>query len=156
GLFDGHTRSPKFEWGQPVSNHPGWKWQAGVGMALAALVFIAALAAGRLQPQPLKSWLPVALSAAVSRTMIRWGLVNIPIGRLPGGDWLRSLSWGVIALAAPVLAAAAIVTGTAAPGFARVIGRRTDRVESSLAIALGLTLIILTLLAVQAALGLAF
>src|SRR5215468_8897465 len=156
GLFDGHARSPKFSWGQPVSNHPGWKWQAGAGVALAALVFIAALAAGRLQPQPLKSWLRVALSAAVSGTMIGWVLVNIPIESLTVGDWLRSLSWGVVALAAPVLAAAAIVTGTAAPGFARVIGRRTERVESSLALALGLTLIILTLLAVQAALGLVF
>jgi glucan 1,3-beta-glucosidase len=156
GLFDGHTRSPKFSWGHPVSNNPGWKWQAGVGVALAALVFIAALAAGRLQPQPLKSWLRVALSAAVSGTMVGWVLVNIPIESLTVGDWLRSLSWGVVALAAPVLAAAAIVTGTAAPGFARVIGRRTERVESSLALALGLTLIILTLLAVQAALGLVF
>src|SRR5262249_23918430 len=74
GLFDGYQRSPKLEWGLPVSDNPGWKWQAGIGVALAALVFGAALAAGRppqsLQPQLLQIWLRVALSAAVPGTMI--------------------------------------------------------------------------------------
>src|SRR5262249_7551217 len=46
--------------------------------------------------------------------------------------------------------------GIAVPRFARVVGRRTDRVEGWLAILLGLVLVALTLLAVQAALGLVF
>jgi glucan 1,3-beta-glucosidase len=57
---------------------------------------------------------------------------------------------------APVLAAAALVSGTPAPSFARVIGRRSERVKGRLAVALGLVLIAITLLAVQAALGLVF
>jgi hypothetical protein len=76
--------------------------------------------------------------------MIGWVLVNIPLESLTVGDWLRSLSWGMVALAAPILVAAAIVSGTAAPSIARVIGRRAEHVESFLALALGLTLIILT------------
>jgi exo-beta-1,3-glucanase (GH17 family) len=156
GLFDGYQRSPKLDWGQPVTNHPHWRWHAGVGVALAALAFGAALAAGRLRPQPLEAWLRVALSAAVSGTMIGWALANIPIESLTVGDWLRSLSWGAVALAAPILAAAAIVSRISAPSFARVIGRRTERVEGRLAVALGLVLVAITLLAVQAALGLVF
>jgi exo-beta-1,3-glucanase (GH17 family) len=156
GLFDGTQRSPKLDWGQPVSDYPHWKWQAGAGVALAALVFGAALAGSRLRPPPLEAWLRVALSAAVSGTMIGWALANIPLESLTVGDWLRSLSWGAVALAAPILAAAAIVSGTPAPSFARVIGRRTERVDGGLAVALGLVLITVTLLAVQAALGLVF
>src|SRR5499426_3639968 len=156
GLFDGYQRSSKFGWGLPVSNHPHWKWQAGVGVALAVLVFGTALMAGQRRPQPLQAWLRVALSAAVSGTMTGWARVNIPSESLTLGDWLRSLSWGAVALTAPVLAAAAIVSGTPAPSFARVIGRRTERVEGRLAVGLGLVLIVTTLLAVQAALGLVF
>jgi len=156
GLFDGTRRTPKLAWGQPVSDHPHWKWQAGAGVTLAVLIFGAALMAGQRRPQPLQAWLRVALSAAVSGTMIGWALVNIPIESLTPGDWLRSLSWGAVALAAPVLAAAAVVSDTPAPSFARIIGRRTERVEGRLAIGLGLVLIVTTLLAVQAALGLVF
>ena len=36
--------APKFVWGEPVSNHPHWPWQAAGGVVLAALVFAAALA----------------------------------------------------------------------------------------------------------------
>ena len=43
GLFDDATRRQKFAWGQPVSNHPHWPWQAAGGVALAALVFAAAI-----------------------------------------------------------------------------------------------------------------
>jgi glucan 1,3-beta-glucosidase len=161
GLFDGTQRSLKLEWGQPVSDHPGWKWQAGAGVVVAMLVFGAALMAEQLrsqplQTQPLQIWVRVALSAAVSGTMIGWALANIPLESLTVGDWLRSLSWGAVALAAPILAAAAVVSGTPAPSFARVIGRRTERVKGRLAVGLGLVLIAITLLAVQAALGLVF
>jgi exo-beta-1,3-glucanase (GH17 family) len=161
GLFDGTQRSLKLEWGQPASDHPGWKWQAGAGVVLAMFVFGAALLAEQLrsqplQTQPLQIWVRVALNAAVSGTMIGWALANIPLESLTVGDWLRSLSWGAVALAAPILAAAAVVSGTPAPSFARVIGRRTERVKGRLAVGLGLVLIAITLLAVQAALGLVF
>src|ERR1043166_5414417 len=34
GLLDGTNRTPKFAWGVPLSNHPAWPWQAGVGFLL--------------------------------------------------------------------------------------------------------------------------
>src|SRR5258708_21202634 len=37
GLIDADTREPKFAWGQPVSDHPHWAWEAGGGAALAFL-----------------------------------------------------------------------------------------------------------------------
>ena len=47
GLFDDVTRKQKFVWGAPVSNHPNWPWQAAGGIALAVLVFAAAVHARR-------------------------------------------------------------------------------------------------------------
>ena len=42
GLFSSGTREPKFAWGQPVSDHPGWAWQLAFGVAMAGAVFAAA------------------------------------------------------------------------------------------------------------------
>jgi hypothetical protein len=104
----------------------------------------------------MQTWLAIALSAAASGTMIGWAIASIPLESLTVGDWMRSLAWGVVAIAAPVLCAMAVTAGVEVPSFARVLGRRTDRVEGLLAILLGLVLVALTLLAVQAALGLVF
>ena len=41
GLFDAEQREAKFAWGQPVSSHPFWVWQAGLGVLLASLTFLA-------------------------------------------------------------------------------------------------------------------
>jgi glucan 1,3-beta-glucosidase len=161
GLFDGSRRALKFEWGVAVSNHPAWRWQAAGGVALAALVFAAGLVGGARRPPALRTlamqtWLTIALSAAVSGTMIGWTIASIPLESLTVGDWMRSLAWGAVAIAAPVLCAMTVAAGVEVPSFARVLGRRADRVAGWLAISLGLVLVALTLLAVQAALGLVF
>ena len=36
GLLDDATRAPKFAWGEAVSNHPLWRWQAAGGIFFAA------------------------------------------------------------------------------------------------------------------------
>jgi exo-beta-1,3-glucanase (GH17 family) len=159
GLFDGSRRTLKFEWGVAVSNHPSWRWQAAGGVTLAALVFAAALvggAGGARRPLALPAWLGIAASAAVSGIMIGWAIASIPLESLTLGDWMRSLAWVAVAIAAPVLCAMAVAAGVEVPSFARVLGRRADRAEGWLAISLGLVLVALTLLAVQAALGLVF
>ena len=61
-----------------------------------------------------------------------------------------------MAVLAPIVGAVAATSDTAVPSFARVIGRRGDRVQDRLALALGVLLVALTLLAVEAALGLVF
>ena len=166
GLFDGSRRALKFEWGVAVSNHPAWRWQAVGGVALAALVFVAGLVGGvrrqpalrtlAMQAPAMQTWLAIGLSAAVSGTMIGWTIASIPLESLTVGDWMRSLAWGAVAIAAPVLCAMTVAAGVEVPSFARVLGRRADRVAGWLAISLGLVLVALTLLAVQAALGLVF
>jgi exo-beta-1,3-glucanase (GH17 family) len=44
GLLTSGGREPKFAWGEPVSDHPLWRWQMAAGMALAAAAFAGALA----------------------------------------------------------------------------------------------------------------
>ncbi len=157
GLYDAYQRKPKFTWGAPVSNHPQWRWQAAAGVGLAVLMFGAALAACWLHPPPpARVWLGIAASAAVSGTAIGWTIEKIPIESLTAGDWVRSLGWGAVTLLAPVAGAVAAASEAGIPSFSRVIGRRADRVKEPLTLALGVLLIALTLLAVEAALGLVF
>ena len=47
GLIGDGTRQFKFAWGEAVSNHPLWLWQAAGGIAFAFVVFGAAIAAAR-------------------------------------------------------------------------------------------------------------
>jgi exo-beta-1,3-glucanase (GH17 family) len=157
GLYDAYQRKAKFEWGASVSNHPNWRWQAAGGIAFVALVFGAAVVASWRRPPPsTQAWLAVAVTAAVSGTLIGWTIRNVPIESLSIIDWIRSLSWAMVAFAAPIVGAIAIVTGVKVPDFARVIGRRAAVPADPVALALGGLLIVLVVLAVQAALGLVF
>jgi glucan 1,3-beta-glucosidase len=158
GLYDAYDRQAKFSWGMAVSNHPGWRAQAGGGVALAAAIFAAALAARRrasVPPAP-GQWLGVAAMAFISGTLIGWTVENIGIESLGSGDWLRSLAWGLVALVAPVACAAAAASGMSVPSFAAMLGRSAGRPRSPLALVLGALLIVLAVLAMQAALGLDF
>jgi exo-beta-1,3-glucanase (GH17 family) len=158
GLYDAYDRQAKFHWGAAVSNHPYWRWQAGCGMALAAAVFAAAVAARRRTEVPVASaqWLAVAAMAFVSGALIGWTVENIPIESLSGGAWVRSLAWAAVALVAPVAGAAAVTSGMTMPSFASMLGRKAQRPRQPLALLLGALLIALAVLAMQAALGLDF
>src|SRR5262245_6618979 len=157
GLYDAYERKAKFVWGAPVSNHPNWGWQAAGGIAFAALVFAAAIAASRLQP-PLstRSWLLVGAIALVSGILIGWTIRNVAIESLSAIDWIRSLLWATVAFAGPVVGAAALATGVNVPSLASMFGRRAGVPANATAFALGGLLVILVVLAVQAALGLVF
>jgi glucan 1,3-beta-glucosidase len=157
GLFGAYDRAAKFSWGAAVSNHPAWRWQAAGGVALAAAVFVVALAASRRSAAPLTAggWLAVALIAFVCGTLAGWTLENVPRESLTYGDWLRSLAWAAVAVLAPVVGAAAVATATSTPPFAAVLGRRTPK-PAPLGRWLAMLQIALAVLAVQAALGLDF
>jgi len=101
-------------------------------------------------------WLGVAASAIASGTMIGWVIETIPVESLTVGDWMRSLAWGAVALIAPVVGAAAAVAPARVPSFTRILAHRGERTVGPLALTLGVLLIVLTLLALQAALGLVF
>jgi glucan 1,3-beta-glucosidase len=158
GLFDAYQRQPKFGWGGLVSNHPHWRWQAAGGVGLAAVVFATALGVRRRTALAAGSgwWSRIAAMAIVSGFLIGWTLANVPVESLTIGDWLRSLAWAGAALASPVIGAAALASGTSAPTFAQILGRAAQRPRNPVALALGVLLIALAILAVQAALGLVF
>jgi glucan 1,3-beta-glucosidase len=159
GLLDADRRMPKFAWGEPVSSHPHWRLQAAAGVALAALVFGAAFAARRTSPADsvsLPMWLGVAAMAVAAGILIGWAIENVPLESLTVGDWLRSLTMLVLAIAAPLTGAAALVRVDVVPSLARVLGGADRRRTGALALILGWALAILCVVAVQVALGLVF
>ncbi len=160
GLITDPPRTDKFAWGQPVSDHPHWRWQAAGGVAFAGLVFGAALwgrrrRAGTPEPSGV-AWAAITVVAAVSGVLLGWTFESMPLESLGYGGWLRSLAFAAVAAAAPLAGAAALASAVAAPGFAGVIGPVGARTRDPLERTLGWLAIALAVLATQAALGLAF
>jgi hypothetical protein len=140
-----------------VSNFPHWRWHAAGGVGFAALVFGTALAASRRRPTPaLNIWLGVAGNAVVSGLLAGWTLQTIPVESLTTGDWIRSLGWATVALGAPVAGAAAAASGVNVPRLRDLLGRRSALPRDPLVLVLGLLLVVLVVLALQAAFGLVF
>jgi exo-beta-1,3-glucanase (GH17 family) len=159
GMIDDPTRTYKFTWGQPVSNHPHWPWQAAGGIALAALVFYAGLRARREKPQSENAqrfWYALSATALFAGALIGWTIENALVESLGIGGWLRSLALLTLAIAAPVVVATALGMNRASPCFARVLAAAGDRTQSPHALVLGLVLIAVCVFAVQTALGLVF
>lgn len=158
GLFDAYTREPKFAWGQPVSDHPLWRWQALLGIGFAALVFGAALLAERKAKTTAtrSQWGGVCLCAIAGGSMIGLAAERMPIESLGLGGWMRSVAFFVVAVAAPLLTSVALIRETAAPSFSAVLARKDARLRDPFLLALGITLIATTVLVIQTALGLVF
>jgi hypothetical protein len=156
GLFDDATRQQKFFWDRPVSNHPSWRWHAATGLALAALVFTAAIGMRRNKQPQVATWIAIALVAAVAGVLIGWTTENVPVESLGFGGWLRSLAFAILAIAAPVAGAAALARGESVPAFADLIGPKHPRIRDPFARMLGVLLLVLVVLALQSALALAF
>lgn len=145
GLFSA-SRKVKFAWGQPVSNHPYWRWQAVLGVLLAAAVLA-------LAPQCLVPAGVVALAGgALAGEAVEAALVE---GLGPGG-WLRSITQAAVAIASPLAVAAALGRGSSLPTLAQIIGPPRSRTSDRTVRLLGLVLIATCVLAVEVALGLAF
>jgi exo-beta-1,3-glucanase (GH17 family) len=160
GLLTSGGREPKFAWGQPVSNHPLWVWQAAAGMALAAIVFAAAFAPWRENrpekelPTPLLAALTIdALAAGIAAP---WAVANATTESLGAGGWVRGVAFIAVSLGAPVAVAMTLSRAVAVPPFARILGRAAQRPDNGLALAAGAILVAVTVLALQTALGLVF
>ena len=160
GLLDDARRSFKFTWGEPVSNHPHWRLQATGGVALAALVFLTGMLARRRAVKPLEhdrhADFLLAGNALIAGLLTGWAIENMVVESLGFGGWLRSLALIAVVLAVPIVTAAALASNVAIPSFDRVLASTEDRIREPLALALGIALIALCVLAVQTALGLAF
>ena len=155
GLLDDASRSPKFDFGRPVSNHPVWLWQALAGIVFAALIFgMASFAGGPLREGWL--WAGVSANALAGGVLIGWAVENVPLESLGVGQWLRSLALVVIAAASPMTATAALARGTPIPRLSRVLGPADARKTDVVGLIVGVVLIAAVVLAIQIALGLVF
>jgi len=160
GLFDADYRVAKFAWGRPVTNHPHWLVQAMAGMEFAAAIFLVAGFAGRAKPldgtsKPAR-WFAIAVLALPAGMLIGLAAEDAAIQSFGFGDWVRSFAMLAIAIAAPIGGAAALVRRIPVPAFACVLARGHRPPAGRLAYGLGLLLVVLTVVALQVALGLVF
>jgi glucan 1,3-beta-glucosidase len=130
----------------------------GAGMALSALVFLAGFMAQRRRPwKPgLAAWVAVGTSATVGGMLLGVAVDKMLYESYGSGGWLQ---WGALLLAgvlAPILSAQALVLGQGLPTFLDLLGPRDGKVRSKLAIGLGLTLAVTTVIAAETALGFVF
>ncbi len=155
GLLDAGDRQVKFHWGQAVSNHPFWIWQAIGGVALVFLTFVVAQASASRRLLS-KDWLAIAAIALAPGLFAGWAVANVPLESLGLGGWTRSLALAAVALAAPILAAVAVARDISIPAFAQVLAQSSERLRDLPALALGAVMIAVGLLATERALILTF
>jgi glucan 1,3-beta-glucosidase len=156
GLLDGASREPKFAWGEAVSNHPHWRWQAAGGVAFALLIFAAAVAAARRHKHAPAVWFAVTANAVAGGITIGWAVENVGLESLGLGMWIRSLALVAVAFASPILASVAIVAGAPLPELSSVLSLESARKNDRITVALGLVVAATLILALQIALGLVF
>ena len=157
GLIDADGSTIKFTWGAPVSNHPRWVLQAVAGIVFAAAIFAIA-AAFRLSEAParrLDPWIGVAAIALAGGTLIGWTVENVLIESLGVAGWTMSLTMAALAVLSPLAGAAALISGISPPSFAALLGGAPPP-DTRLAHWLGVLALVLCVVAVAIALGLAF
>jgi len=155
GIIDRATGQPKFSFGGDVPDHPHWLMQAIAGIALETLIFAAAWIAGRGKSAPRWLWPRIAALGFLPAVLFGWTIETVPVDSFGLGGWLRLLSLAAVAAAAPIACAAGCAAGRKQPSFAALLSRTTE-VRDGLNTALGASLIALTLLSVETALGLVF
>ncbi len=155
GILERATGAPKFSFAGTVSDHPHWLAQALAGVLLTILTFGGALVAGRGEGISAYLWSRIAAMAFLPAVLFGWTLETVPVESFSLGSWLRSLAFVATAGAAPIVCAAACASVRPPPTFSALFagaGGRRDLLQW----ALGGTLVALVLLAIEAALGLAF
>jgi exo-beta-1,3-glucanase (GH17 family) len=156
GIFDRATGGPKFNFvGSAVSDHRDWPIQALAGIALAALMFGCAFMAAGKQSKPWLLWGKIAVLAFLPGVLFGWTIEQIPVESFSPGGWLRSLAFAAVAAAVPIGCATACAGGRKLPSLSSLLAGGRDRGDT-LSIALGVAMMALILLAVEAALGLVF
>lgn len=107
GLLDGETREPKFAWGQPVSNFPGWPVNIAVGLVAVGLSFVmgwrGAQAAGEAAVLTTRDWIAVSVMAFVSAATLGQAIHNVGLESVGPGGWARNGGFLVVAIACGLL-----------------------------------------------------
>ena len=158
GLIDANRRKLKYPAGEPISNFPLWKIQAGAGMGLCVLIFAVAMLSLRRRPWTprLISWIAVAVSATSAGILLGIAADKLCYESYGFGNSLR---WGLllaVGVISPLLCANALMSGRALPTFIELIGPRPGRTSSVLTVMLGITLLVTTLIGAETALGFVF
>jgi exo-beta-1,3-glucanase (GH17 family) len=124
GLLDAHAREPKFHFGEPISNYPHWRLQAGLGIGAALIVFVSAWLGGpRTSQRDWKTDLAITLTALVTGLLFGLAVENLAIDSEQLGDRIKAISMVGLAFAVPAAAAFAVARGTELPGFAVALNR---------------------------------
>jgi exo-beta-1,3-glucanase (GH17 family) len=155
GIVERATGAPKFSFSGTVSDHPHWPAQALAGVLLVMLTFGGALIAGRGTAISAYLWARIAALAFLPAVLFGWTLETVPVESFSLGSSLRSLAFAATAGAAPIVCAAACACVRPLPTFSALFagtGGRRDLLQW----VLGGALVALMLLAIEAALGLAF
>ena len=156
GIFDRATGAPKFSFsGEAVSDHPHWPLQALAGIALAVAAFAAAFAAGRGKPMAPAFWWRIAALVFLPAVLFGWAVAEVGPESFSPGGWLRSLALAAVAAASPIVCATACAVRRPLPPLAALFGRPNAN-RDALFWTLGLTFLLLLVLAVQTGLGLVF
>lgn len=157
GLFDDQERQPKFQFGEPVSNHPQWRLEAGLGIVVAGFVFIAGwLGARSSKEEGEQGSLAVTLIALASGLVAGWAAVNLPMESPEDGDRLRALGIFILAILVPAVAAFSVARGEALNCLAVALNPKLARRRQWPEIALAILLALTVTAAMHVALGLVF
>jgi glucan 1,3-beta-glucosidase len=158
GLLDAQARALKYPPGIPVSNYPQWKWLMAAGMGLCVLVFLTAMLTLRRRPwtpRPI-AWVAVALSATTAGILLGIAIDKLLYEGFGFGGWLRWSALLAAGVAAPLLAAHALMSGRSLPTFLELLGPRPMRTTSVSAVLLGVVLLVATTIGSETALGFVF
>ena len=157
GLYDDAQLAPKFQFGEPVSNHPDWALKAGLGIVAAFSAFAAFWAGSRGVPLGERNWrrdLAAGGIALGSGLLFGLAAVNLPMEGEIASDRLRGVAMLILALVVPMTAAFAVARGNRLPVFAPALDpsgwRRSNLVELVVSALLAATMVA----AIHVALGL--
>src|SRR5215475_11587700 len=123
GALDATYRKPKYPAGAEISNYPSWKLQMAFGLVFCACVFGAASLTLRLRPSPPRTaaWIAVAVCATVGGVLLGIGAEKMLYESFGIGGWLLHGLLLAAGMAAPLLAAHALMSGLSLPTFVEVL-----------------------------------
>jgi glucan 1,3-beta-glucosidase len=160
GLMTATTREPKFRFGVSISDHPLWLYEGLAGILLAVVTFAAAHAGARVgrreeEARPV-DWFRVAGVALSGGVVAGWAIVDVAIESALISAWGYSGLLLIAALVTPPVVAAAVARGTPAPKFGTLLDPSQWRTADLVGRAAAVLLVLIVVLAIQAALGLVF
>ena len=158
GMFNAGDRLLKYPAGVPIGNYPRWKWQMASGLALCVFIFLTAALTLRRRPKSpgVMSWIAVAVSATTAGVLLGVSFDKLLYESFGIDGWLRQGTLLATAIAAPLLSTQALMSERPVPAFLDILGPAERRTQTFMTTLLGITLIAITLTAVETALALVF